>query len=143
MISSYGGLVNIMPKYAFVLMIFTLAAIGLPGTSGFVGEFLILVGVFQKNIMVAVLASLGIILAAAYMLWLYRRVIFGKLSGSEIKGMLDLNKIELYIFASLVFLIIFFGVYPEPLFETINVSVDNLVNKYQADINFSSAKIGN
>ena len=78
MISSYGGLVNIMPKYALVFMVFTLAALGLPGTSGFVGEFLVLVGVFQKNILVAVLASLGVIFAAAYMLWLYRRVVFGK-----------------------------------------------------------------
>ena len=85
MISSYGGLVNIMPKYAFVFMIFALAALGLPGTSGFVGEFLVLVGTFQINIFVAVLASLGVILAAAYMLWLYKRVIFGKMASSEIK----------------------------------------------------------
>jgi len=77
MISSYGGLVNIMPKYALVFMIFALAALGLPGTSGFVGEFLVLVGAFQVNIFVAVLASLGVVLAAAYMLWLYKRVIFG------------------------------------------------------------------
>jgi len=136
MISSYGGLVNIMPKYAFVFMIFTLAALGLPGTSGFVGEFLVLVGVFQKNVLVAVLASLGVILAAAYMLWLYRRVIFGRIASSEIKDMKDLDKTEIYIFASLVFLILFFGVYPEPLFNTIDVSVSNLINNYQTDLNF-------
>jgi len=136
MISSYGGLVNIMPKYALVFMIFTLAALGLPGTSGFVGEFLVLVGVFQKNILVAVLASLGIVLAAAYMLWLYRRVIFGKIGSAEIKKMLDLNKTEFYLLAIIAFLTIFFGVFPEPLFNTIDVSIDHLIDKYQLDINY-------
>jgi len=136
MISSYGGLVNVMPKYAFVFMIFALATLGLPGTSGFVGEFLVLVGTFQINILVAVLASSGVVLAAAYMLWLYKRVIFGKITSSEIKEMSDLNKTEIYIFASLVFLIIFFGVYPDPLFNTISVSVNNLIDNYQADLNF-------
>jgi len=140
MISSYGGLVNIMPKYAFVFMIFSLAALGLPGTSGFIGEFLVLVGVFQTNIIVAVLASLGVILAATYMLWLYGRVIFGKAASSEIKEMSDLNKTEIYIFSSLVFLIIFFGVYPEPLFETVNISINNLIENYQADINYHLAQ---
>ena len=101
MISSYGGLVNVMPKYAFVFMIFTLAALGLPGTSGFVGEFLVLVGVFQINILVAVLSSLGVILAAAYMLWLYKRVVFGKLVNSDLKQMVDLNKSELFILSCL------------------------------------------
>tara|TARA_B100001123_G_scaffold38435_1_gene39710 strand:+ start:251 stop:1753 length:1503 start_codon:yes stop_codon:yes gene_type:complete len=143
MISSYGGLVNIMPKYAFVFMIFTLAALGLPGTSGFVGEFLVLVGVFQVNILVAILASLGVILAAAYMLWLYKRVIFGKIASSEIKGMTDINKTEIYIFASLVFLTIFFGIYPEPLFNTINISVSNLIDNYQTDLNFYLTQINN
>jgi len=143
MISSYGGLVNIMPKYAFVFMIFTLAALGLPGTSGFVGEFLVLVGVFQKSILVAVLASLGVILAAAYMLWLYRRVIFGRTASGEIKGMADLNKIEIYIFSSLIFLTLFFGFYPEPLFNTVNISINNLIDNYQADINFNLAQTNN
>ena len=102
MISSYGGLSKRYAKICFVFMIFTLAALGLPGTSGFVGEFLVLVGVFQINIVVAVLASLGVILAAAYMLWLYRRVIFGKVVSSEIKEMTDLNKLK-YIFLHLLF----------------------------------------
>ncbi len=137
MISSYGGLVNIMPKYALVFMVFTLAALGLPGTSGFVGEFLILLGTFQKNIIVVIFASLGIILAAAYMLWLYRRVIFGRVVSSEIKGMEDLNKTEIYIFMSLIFLILFIGIYPEPLLETTNVSVNNIIDKYNSDINFA------
>jgi NADH-quinone oxidoreductase subunit M len=143
MISSYGGLVNIMPKYAFVFMIFVLAALGLPGTSGFVGEFLVLVGVFQINIFVAVLASLGVILAAAYMLWLYKRVIFGKMASSEIKEMTDLNRTEIYIFASLVFLTIFFGIYPEPLFNTIDISVSNLIDNYQTDLNFYLTQTNN
>jgi len=136
MISSYGGLVNIMPKYAFVLMIFTLGALGLPGTSGFVGEFLVLVGVFQKNILVAVLASLGIILAATYMLSLYRRVIFGRLVSPEAKKMSDLSRVEIYIFASLVFLTLFFGFYPEPLFTTLDLSINNLVEKYQLNLTY-------
>jgi len=143
MISSYGGLVNIMPKYAFVFMIFALAALGLPGTSGFVGEFLVLVGAFQINIFVAVLASLGVILAAAYMLWLYKRVIFGKMASSEIKEMADLNKTEIYIFASLVFLTIFFGIYPEPLFNTIDISVSNLIDNYKTDLNFYLTQTNN
>ena len=143
MISSYGGLVNIMPKYALVFMIFTLAALGLPGTSGFVGEFLVLVGVFQKNIIVAVLASLGVILAAAYMLWLYRRVIFGKIASSEIKELKDLNKTEMYVFTSLVFLILFFGIYPEPLLNTVDISVNNLIENYQTDLSFYLVQTNN
>jgi len=143
MISSYGGLANTMPKYAFVFMIFTLAALGLPGTSGFVGEFLVLVGAFQINIFVAILASLGVILSAAYMLWLYKRVIFGKMTSSDIKEMTDINKTEIYIFASLVFLILFFGIYPEPLFNTIDISVSNLIDNYQIDLNFYLTKANN
>lgn len=143
MISSYGGLVNIMPKYALVFMIFALAALGLPGTSGFVGEFLVLVGTFQVNIFVAVLASLGVVLAAAYMLWLYKRVIFGKMASSEIKEMADLNKTEIYVFASLVFLTLFFGIYPEPLLNTIDISVNNLIDNYQTDLNFHLALVNN
>jgi len=143
MISSYGGLVTIMPKYAFLFMIFTLAALGLPGTSGFIGEFLVLVGVFQKNILVAVLSSLGVIFAAAYMLWLYRRVVFGKLISPELKKMHDLNKIETYTFISLAFLILFFGFYPTPLFSTIDISINNLIDNYQAALNFYSLKTSN
>jgi len=143
LISSYGGVVNIMPKYALVFMIFTLAALGLPGTSGFVGEFLTLVGAFQKSILVAVLASFGVILAAAYMLWLYGRVIFGKISNPAIKEFKDLNKMEIYIFASLAFFIIFFGFYPDPLFKTIGVSINNLIENYQNNLNFYITKVNN
>ena len=136
MISSYGGLVNVMPKYSLVFMIFTLGALGLPGTSGFVGEFLILVGTFKKNIIVAVLASSGVILAAAYMLWLYKRVIFGRILSPEVKKMKDLDNTELYMLISLVSLILFIGFYPEPIFNTIDVSINNLISNYQLDINF-------
>ena len=143
MISSYGGLVHIMPKYALFFMIFTLAALGLPGTSGFVGEFLILIGAFQVSILVTILATFGIILAAAYMLWLYRRVIFGRIANSDLKSMKDLNKMELYIFSSLVILVIFFGIYPDPLFKTVDISINNLIDNYKINLDFHLAQKGN
>ena len=133
-INYFGGVVHILPKYSFIFMIFVLAALGLPGTSGFVGEFLVLVGAFKVNFLVAILASLGVILAAAYMLWLYKRVIFGKLEKNELKEMKDLNKSEFAILFCLGVLVIFFGFYPEPLLDTINVSVDNLIAKYNLEI---------
>ena len=89
LISSYGGLVNVMPKYALAFMIFSLGALALPGTTGFIGEFLILIGIFKVNYLVAVMASLGVILTAAYMLWLYKRVIFGDLINEEVKNLKD------------------------------------------------------
>ena len=89
------------------------------------------------------LASLGVILAAAYMLWLYKRVIFGKMANSELKDITDINKTEIYIFASLVFLTLFFGIYPEPLFNTIDISVSNLINNYQNDLNLYLTQINN
>ena len=103
MISSYGGLVSILPKYAFLFMIFILGGLGLPGSSGFIGEFLILVGVFKVNYIVAILATTGVILAAAYMLWLYRRVVFGKVINSDLKKMKDLNLLEMYMLFPLHF----------------------------------------
>ena len=139
LINDYGGVVNILPKYSFILMIFVLATLGLPGTSGFVGEFLVLVGAFKVNFLVAILASIGVVLAAAYILWLYKRVIFGKLENNQIKEMKDLNKSEMGVLISIGILVIFFGVYPEPLFNTVNVSVDNLINNYNMEINKFSA----
>jgi NADH-quinone oxidoreductase subunit M len=136
MISSYGGLVHVTPKYAVIFMIFTLAALGLPGTSGFVGEILILIGAFQKNILVAVLASLGVIFAAAYMLWLYKRVIFGKINNNELNKIYDLNKTEIFILSSLAFLTLFFGFYPEPLLRTVDISVSELIINYEKDLTF-------
>ena len=139
LINDYGGVVNILPKYSFILMIFVLGTLGLPGTSGFVGEFLVLVGAFKVNFLVAILASIGLVLAAAYILWLYKRVIFGKLENNQIKEMKDLNKSEMGVLISIGILVIFFGFYPEPLFNTVNVSVDNLINNYNMEINRFSA----
>jgi len=136
LISTYGGIVSIMPKYAVVLMIFTLAAIGLPGTSGFIGEFLILLGTFQKSFIVAAIASLGVIFAAAYMLWLYKRVVFGNLINKELLKIPDLNKSEIFILWSLAIPTLFFGFYPEPLINTIEVSIQDLIEMY--DLNLTS-----
>ena len=137
LISTYGGVVSIMPKYALLFMIFTLAAIGLPGTSGFVGEFLILIGAFKKSFLVATIASLGIVLGAAYMLWLYKRVVFGQVINKDLLKMLDLNKSEIFILTSLAIPILLFGFYPEPLLNTINVSITNLIDTYNYKISLS------
>ena len=128
LINRYGGLVSIMPKYAIVFMVFTLGALGLPGTSGFIGEFLVLMGAFKKNILVATIASLGVILGAAYMLWLYKRIIFGKLINEDVKKMVDLKRFEIVTLWLLVLPIIFFGFYPEPLINSIEVSVANIID---------------
>ena len=134
LIKTYGGIVNLMPKYSFLFMIFVLGTLGLPGTSGFVGEFLVLVGVFKVNYLVAILASLGVILAAAYILWLYKRVVFGKMENIQLKKIKDVNLSEAAILGILSAAVLFFGFYPDPLFQTVNVSVDNLINNYNADI---------
>ena len=134
MINRYGGLVLIMPKYAIVFMVFTLGALGLPGTSGFIGEFLVLMGAFKKNFLVATIASLGVILGAAYMLWLYKRIIFGNLINEELKKMIDLKKFEIVVLTSLVLPIIFFGFYPEPLLSSVEISVNNLLEMYYLNI---------
>ena len=139
LIKSYGGLVHILPKYSFVFMIFALGTLGLPGTSGFVGEFLVLVGTFKVNFLVAIIGSLGVILSAAYMLWLYKRVIFGKLEKVELKKIKDINLSESGILFVLAALVIFFGFYPDPLLETMSVSVDNLIDNYNLEINRSIA----
>ena len=137
LIKTYGGLASIMPKYAIFFMVFTLAAVGLPGTSGFVGEFLILMGVFKKSFLVATIASLGVILAVAYMLWLYKRVIFGKLINKDLVKMLDLNKSEIFILTCLAIPTLFFGFYPEPLLNTIDASISNLVDTYNYKLSLS------
>ena len=115
-------------------MIFTLAALGLPGTSGFIGEFLILLGAFKDNFLVAVTASLGVIIGAAYMLWLYKRVVFGKLVNLELKEMVDLNKSELFILTFLAIPTLFFGFYPDPLINTIEVSIKDLISVYNINL---------
>jgi len=134
MISTYGGLVNYMPKFSFIFIIFILGGLGLPGTSGFIGEFLVLVGAFQKNYLVGILASIGVVLGAAYMLWLAKRVIFGETKNQEIKLLKDLNLSESLMLGLLATVIIFFGFFPTPLLDTINISVDNLIQNYQADM---------
>ena len=128
----YGGLVNRMPIYAFTFMVFMLASVGLPGTSGFVGEILVLVGAFQVNTWVATLAATGLILGAAYMLWLYRRVIFGKLEKDDLQSIADMNGREIAVFAPLIVLTILMGVYPQPFLDVIQPSVDKLIGDYQA-----------
>jgi NADH-quinone oxidoreductase subunit M len=133
-IDAYGGLVNNMPRYAAAFMVFTMANVGLPGTSGFVGEFLTLLGAFRANTWVAIFATTGVILSAAYALWLYRRVIFGALEKEKLKAMLDLSPREQLILYPLVVLTIFFGVYPAPVFDATAASVDLLVNNYTAAI---------
>ena len=137
LIKTYGGLASIMPKYAVFFMVFTLAAVGLPGTSGFVGEFLILMGVFKKSFLVATIASLGVILAVAYMLWLYKRVIFGELINKDLLKMLDLNKSEIFILTCLAIPTLFFGFYPEPLLNTIDASISNLIDTYNYKLSLS------
>jgi NADH-quinone oxidoreductase subunit M len=134
LITSYGGVVNVLPKYSLVFAIFMLGAIGLPGTSGFVGEILVLLGTFKKNFLVAILASIGIILGAAYMLWLYKRVIFGKLEKEELTKIKDLNLAEGLILFLLAGLVLFFGFYPNLILDTIHISVDKLINDYQMSL---------
>ncbi|TDT74929.1 NADH dehydrogenase subunit M [Litoreibacter halocynthiae] len=129
-IDAYGGLVNRMPAYALIFMFFTMANVGLPGTSGFVGEFLTLMGVFQVNTWVAMFATTGVILSAAYGLWLYRRVVMGDLIKESLKSITDMTTRERAIFAPLVFMTILLGVYPALVLDLIGPSVEALVSNY-------------
>ncbi len=131
-IAAYGGLVERMPIYAFCFMVFTLANVGLPGTSGFVGEFLTLVGAFRVNTWVAFLATTGVVLSAAYALWLYRRMIFGKLEKPSLQAIADMNPREIAIMAPLVILTILFGFYPMPVLDVTAQSVEALISNYQS-----------
>jgi NADH-quinone oxidoreductase subunit M len=135
LINDYGGLVNVMPKYSILLMVFVLGSLGLPGTTGFIGEFLILMGTFKKSFLVAAIASLGVILGAAYMLWLYKRIVFGELTNQKLLKIIDLNKVELSILTLLALSIIFFGFYPDPFSNTYSVSVENFLNEYNDKLN--------
>jgi len=131
-IAHYGGLVERMPKFAFVFMVFMLGSVGLPGTSGFVGEFLVLLGAFQDNTWVAMFAATGVILGAAYMLYLYRRVVFGKLEKDYLKTIMDLEPREIAIFAPLVVLVLWMGIWPDPFLRVFDASVSNLLANYQS-----------
>ncbi len=131
-IAAYGGLVHRMPRYAFVFMFFTLASVGMPGLSGFVGELLVLVGAFKANTWVATLAATGVILGAAYALWLYRRVIFGALLKDTLKTITDMNRREVLVFAPLVLVTFWMGIYPMPFLRAMDRSVEKLIADYQA-----------
>jgi NADH-quinone oxidoreductase subunit M len=133
-IAAYGGLVNRMPLYAFAFMVFTMANVGLPGTSGFVGEFLTLLGTFKVSVPTAVFATTGVILSAAYALWLYRKVVFGVLDKPSLIGIKDLTLREVAILTPLVVLTILFGVYPKPVLDMSSASIQHLVDNYDAAV---------
>ena len=143
-ISAYGGLAHKMPAYSLIFMLFMFASVGLPGTAGFVGELLILIGIFQVNILVAVMAATGLILGAAYMLYLYRRVIFGAFKKKNLAAISDMTHREKIIFAPLVILVIWMGVYPAPFLDVLHVSVENMINEINIALDegqtFSMAK---
>jgi NADH-quinone oxidoreductase subunit M len=138
-IDAYGGLVNRMPAYALVFMFFTMANVGLPGTSGFVGEFLTLAGIFQVNTWVAVVATSGVILSAAYALWLYRRVVFGDLIKESLRSITDMTRREKAIFAPLIAMTLLLGIYPSLVTDITGPSVANLVSEYQAALPVTTA----
>ena len=140
-IAVYGGLVHKMPAYSLIFMIFMLASIGLPGTGGFVGEFLILVGAFKSNSWVAALAATGVILSAVYMLYLYRRVIFGKLTKEHLLKIKDLSPREMMVFAPLTILIFWMGIYPSSFLDIMHVSVNNLIDRVETAQAASAALI--
>ena len=126
-IAAYGGLVQRMPRYAVAFMVFTLANVGLPGTSGFIGEFLTLIGAFQANAWVALIATTGVILSACYALYLYRRVIFGVLEKPSLAGIVDLSGREIAVLAPLLVLTIYYGVHPQPIIDASAASIDSLL----------------
>ena len=137
-IAAYGGLVNRMPAYAAMFLLFTMGNVGLPGTSGFVGEFLTLMGVFRANSWVAIFGTTGIILSAAYALWLYRRVVFGVLDKESLRSILDLSPREKALLYPIAVLTVFFGVYPMPVFNVTAASVERLLNSYTAAVQAAS-----
>jgi NADH-quinone oxidoreductase subunit M len=133
-IEDYGGVVNTMPKYSIFFMVFILASLGLPGTSGFVGEFLVLMGVFKVNYLVSLLAATGVVLSACYSLWLYRRVVFGEVTNDNVKSLKDINKFEVMTLLPLLILTIVLGIFPNIILDTISTSVENVVTIYNSKI---------
>jgi NADH-quinone oxidoreductase subunit M len=131
-IDRYGGLADRMPVYALVFMLFTMASIGLPGTAGFIGEFLVVIGSFQVNFWLALLGATGMILGAAYMLYLYRRVVFGKLTKADLMGILDLSPREIAVFAPLVLLTLWMGIYPSSFTSFFDATVGMMVEQHAA-----------
>ncbi|HEY4264969.1 MAG TPA: NADH-quinone oxidoreductase subunit M, partial [Micropepsaceae bacterium] len=139
LISAYGGLVNRMPVYAVCFLVFTLANVGLPGTSGFVGEFLTLLAAFRYNSWLAIVGTTGVILSAAYALWLYRRVIYGALEKPALKSISDLSPREFAFMAPLVIITIVLGVYPKPIFDVTRASVAHLVELHHQGVAAAAA----
>ncbi len=133
-IADYGGVVNTMPKYSIFFMVFILASLGLPGTSGFVGEFLVLIGVFKVNYLVSLLAATGVVLSACYSLWLYRRVVFGEVTNDNVRSLKDINKFEVMTLLPLLILTIVLGIFPNIILDTISTSVENVVTIYNSKI---------
>ena len=140
-IGRYGGLVNNMPRYAFAFMVFMLASVGLPGTAGFVGEFLVLTGTFRVSSTASLLAATGVILGAAYMLYLYRRVVYGEITKDDVRAMLDLEPREIAIFAPIIAVVMWMGIYPMSFLSVMNQSVAELVAGYHANLKNSTADI--
>jgi NADH-quinone oxidoreductase subunit M len=137
-IGRYGGLANNMPKYAFAFMVFMLASVGLPGTAGFVGEFLVLTGTFQASSTASLFAATGVVLGAAYMLYLYRRVVYGELTKDDVKAMLDLEPREIAIFVPILAVVMWMGVYPMSFLGIMNQSVTELLANYHAALKNSA-----
>jgi NADH-quinone oxidoreductase subunit M len=138
-IAAYGGLVNRMPLYAAAFLVFTLGNVGLPGTSGFVGEFLALIGTFKVNTWVATLATIGTILSTAYALWLYRKVVLGALTKPSLALIKDLNYREIITLGPLVILTILFGIYPKPVLDFSAASVTQLLENYERALGAAKA----
>ena len=134
MIKSFGGIVNYLPNFSLIFIIFVLGALGLPGTTGFIGEFLVLLGAFKINYLVAILASTGVVLCAAYMLWMAKRVIFGKTSNTSVSTLKDINYLEGSILIILCIVSLVFGFYPEPLLNTMDVSVNGIIENHQNEL---------
>ncbi|MGB1027438.1 MAG: NADH-quinone oxidoreductase subunit M [Rhodospirillaceae bacterium] len=141
-ISRYGGLAKTMPKYAIVFMLMMMASVGLPGTAGFVGEFMILLGVFKASSWVAFFIAFGVILGAAYMLYLYRRIIFGALEKTDLKALKDMNRREIAVFAPLVIMVLWMGIYPSSFLEFMHASVQALVSDYQTALSEAAKTAG-
>jgi NADH-quinone oxidoreductase subunit M len=133
-IARYGGLGDRMPGYALIFLFFTLASMGLPGTSGFIGEFMVLVGAFKVNFWVSLLGSTGMILGAAYALWLYRRIIFGSITRDDLRSILDVTPREIAIFTPLIFLTFWMGIYPSSFTQFFDASVGAMVDQHTAAI---------
>jgi NADH-quinone oxidoreductase subunit M len=128
-IARYGGVANVMPRYAMIFMIFTMASVGLPATSGFVGEFLVLLGAFKVSTLVASLAATGVVLGAAYMLWLYCRVMFGEVKHEDVRSLTDVNRREIVFFVPIILLVLWIGLYPKPYFTAMEASVAQLIKQ--------------